>query len=188
MIDGLIIISRLHPSIIKNVTLPLLFHNLPDGAPPQSAKAARDRYRSVLDSLSRLCIQPALFQSLVIRIVSKLDLLSPSPETSADSDIDTSATEVRECNVAYAWDLLDCLATVIDAKLESKHVDVIKYFNQIIPRLFGLAVNAAMTRTGEADPIFRDRRLLGLLGRIAETLTWELNVECVFIFSRIVGI
>ena len=94
-----------------------------------------------------------------------------------------SANEARECGVAYAWDLLNCLSGVLETKLEAKHVDLVKYFDQIVPRLFGLAVSATTPRMGDVEPIFRDRRLLALVSRMTETLTWELTVESVSCFQ-----
>ena len=141
---------------------------------------SREKYRSILDSLSQLCIQPALFETLVIRILTKLDLLSDSTKPSADGDVDMAAAEALECSVAYAWDLLNCLSGVIDVKLEAKHVDVVKHFHQIVPRVSGLAVSAAAPKSADCEPLFRDRRLLSSIGRIIENLTWELSAECVY--------
>jgi DNA repair/transcription protein MET18/MMS19 len=61
--------------------------------------------------------------------------------------------------------------------LAAKHVDVVKYFDQIVPRLYALAVTAATPRIGDVIPVFRDRRLLSVIARVSETLTWELNTE-----------
>jgi DNA repair/transcription protein MET18/MMS19 len=162
--------------------LPLLFHNLPDIPPPAHAINDRQKYRSVLSSLSKLCVQPSLFETLVIRITTKLDLLSSQPShRSGDGDVemDGNGDEARECLVSYAWDLLSCLYNVINAKLASKHVDVVKYFDIIIPKLYELVISASAPVVGDSQPLFRDRRLLGIVGKISEKLMWELNVEWV---------
>ncbi len=87
-------------------------------------------------------------------------------------------SDIRECSVAYAWDLLNCLFGVIDAKLEAKHVDSVKYFDQIVPRLLGLVVNSATTRYKDMEShLFQDRRLVALAGQTTETMTWQLNSE-----------
>lgn len=112
-------------------------------------------------------------------------MLAEAPALSAESP-HSGATESdssdgqRECTVAYAFDLLSCLATVIDQKIEAKHVDVVKYFDQLIPRLYQLVVVAAQPKIGSAgEPLFRDTRLLGLVGRVAQTLVWELDSQSV---------
>lgn len=152
----------------------MLFHCLPDSAPPLADTTSREKYRSILKSLSELCILPSLFEALVIRVNSKVDMLATKPINSQDGE---SADEVRECTIAYIYDLIHTLSSVIDSKLAAKHVDVIKYYDQIIPRLYGLAISAAIPRIGDIQPFFRDRRLLGVIARISETLTWELGIE-----------
>ncbi|KAK4683806.1 DNA repair/transcription protein MET18/MMS19, partial [Tremellales sp. Uapishka_1] len=156
VINALTSISKIHPSIIESITLPLLFHNLPDAAPTVTETLQRDKYRSILASLSKLCIQPALFETLLIRITTKLDLLSSRPAS--------------EEEVAYAYDLLRCLEGVVEKKLEEKHTDVVKYFEQLVPRLWGLSIV-------HQEGIFRDRRVVGIIGRIGERLIWELSTE-----------
>lgn len=176
VIKGLTTICALHSNIIENITLPLLFHHLPDQAPSTSDVTGREKYRSILDSLSELCVHTTLFETLVIRINTKLELLSSGLANTAGADSDTPE-QTRECTVAYAWDLINALSTVIDSRLAAKHTDVVKYFDQIVPRLYGLAVAAAAPRVGSVVPIFCDRRLLSVISRVSETMTWELTAE-----------
>lgn len=171
VVKGLTSVSKVYPDVVESTTLPLLFHHLPEQAPGIDNTTARDKYRSILKSLSELCLQPALFETLVVRITSKLDLFtSPSD---APIDVDQSDAEYVECQIAYAHDVLSALSTTVEAKIEQKHVDVVKHFDRIIPRLYTLVVSAA----GTEGALFRDKRLLGLVGRITETLMWELSVE-----------
>ncbi|WVQ79530.1 hypothetical protein IAT38_001629 [Cryptococcus sp. DSM 104549] len=183
VINALTAISKPHPTIIESTTLPLLFHNLPDSAPALEAVTEREKYRSILGSLAALCVQPALFQTLVIRVTTKLDLLASSPfrapSVVLDDPMDGGAspsTDERECTIAYAWDLLNTLSTVIDTKRKEKHVDIGKYFDQLVPRLYTLVVVAAQARGG-GEPLFRDRRLVGVVARVTEKLVWELSAE-----------
>lgn len=168
VLGSLTSLSIIHPTVIESSTLPLLFHSLPDNSPSLSETKLRDKYRSHLHSLSDLCVQPALFETLVIRILNKLDTVSATNITE---------DEQRECEVAYSYDLLDCLYGVIGKKVGEKHADVIKHFETVVPRLSGLVVEASMPRVGNMMPIWRDRRLLGLVGRMIDLLVWELPVE-----------
>ncbi|KAL7424900.1 hypothetical protein Q5752_000586 [Cryptotrichosporon argae] len=174
VISALTTISTLHAAVVESVTLPLLFHTLPDVAPGAKDYDGRERYRDVLSSLSALCAQPALFENLVVRLSTKLDLLGEPTDVPMDG---STGAETRECTVAYAWDLLRCLESVVGAKLDKKHTDVTRYFDKIVPRLYGLAVGAALPRADKVVPLFRDRRLLSAIGSIAERLVWELDAE-----------
>ena len=180
-VDALISISRLYADIVESTTLSLLFHNSPDRAPPVSDAAERDQYRRILTSLVKLCTLPSFFETLLIRVIAKLELLSSATfGSSGDADVPMNGEEQvnpRECNIAYAYELLDSLVHVINAKLASKHTDVTKYFDKIIPHLHGLVVAAAVPRIGYVQPLFLDRRLLAIISDLTETLMWDLSVE-----------
>jgi DNA repair/transcription protein MET18/MMS19 len=173
VVKALTAISVVHPALVENITLPLLFHNLPETAPGIDKVEARDQYRDVLKSLSELCVQPALFETLVVRVTTKLDLMSSSPSISSEND----SAEYRECEVAFIWDLLNALLGVIETKIKHNHLDVVKHFDRIIPRLNTLAFNAAGPSTQPTEPLFRDGRLLTIVGRLTETMVWELSLE-----------
>lgn len=164
---------------MESITLPVLFHNLPDQPPALTATISRSRYRSILSSLADLCVLPALFETLVIRITTRLDLMASAPPANTDEEMVNSdaysAEDDRECQVAYAYDLLNCLAEVINRKLAQKSFDVGRYFYQLIPKLYTLVISAALPSIGAKEPLFRDRRLLVIISRIAETLISELD-------------
>jgi DNA repair/transcription protein MET18/MMS19 len=167
-LKSLVTLSQSYPAVIEASTLPALFHSLPDSSPTISETKARDRYRSILASLVDLCVHPALFETLVIRLLDKLDAVSTSPYADTDA---------RECQIAYSFDLLNCIYGVLVTKIEAKHTDVIKYFDTIMPRISRLAVDASMAEEGADMPIWRDKRLLGLFGRVSDRLVWELPSE-----------
>jgi DNA repair/transcription protein MET18/MMS19 len=171
-VKGLTSVSKVNSSVVEDITLPLLFHNLPDHSPSIEDITAREKYRSILKSLSELCIQPALFETLVIRITTKLELLSSTSNRQVPAE--TSEEDYRECEVAFAFDLLHCLSSVIETKIREKHVDVVKHFDRIIPRLYTLVIGAVSEKE---EALFRDTRLLSIVGRISETLMWELSAE-----------
>ena len=183
--DALISISRLYADIVESTTLSLLFHNLPDRAPPVSATTERDQYRRILASLVKTCTLPSFFETLLIRIITKLELLASATFNSeADADVlmnGEDQVDPRECNIAYAYELLDCLVQVVNAKLAAKHADVARYFDKIIPHLHGLVVAAAVPKFGYVQPLFRDRRLLAIIAELTETLMWELSAESVWL-------
>lgn len=176
---GLKTIAGVHADVVEGVTLPVLFHTLPETAPEESDVDGRDAYRRILSALTDLCTMPALFETLVVRITTRLDLLSSA--TPIEEDAATGASR-RECTVAYAWDLLNTLQTVISIKLEAKHVDLPKYYSQVAPRLFGMVVSAALPRVDKVVPLFRDRRLITIAAAIGETLFFELSAAWVIPF------
>ncbi|WVQ75192.1 hypothetical protein IAR50_004803 [Cryptococcus sp. DSM 104548] len=179
VITALTTISKSHAAVIESLTLPLMFHNLPETAPSVDEREAREKYRSILGSLSKLCTQPALWQTMIIRVTNKLDYLASAPlQSSTDVSMDGSDGEdARECNIAYAWDLLNALSKVIDAKVKEKHVDVGKYYEELMPKLLGLVIGGAQAKVGGGNALFKDRRLVEIVGKIGERLMWDLSPE-----------
>ncbi|BEJ17350.1 hypothetical protein CspHIS471_0607510 [Cutaneotrichosporon sp. HIS471] len=172
VLSGLRTIVGVQPEVVQSLTLPILFHALPDEAPAADDADTRETYRSVLRSLTELCTMPALFETLTVRITTKLDLLSSSDLSGPSA----SGPSRREVVVAYAWDLLHTLQNVINRKIEDKHVDVARHYSQVVPRLCSLAIKAAYD-DGSPEALFRDKRLLAVVGSITETLFWELSPE-----------
>ncbi|KAF8587853.1 ARM repeat-containing protein [Ramaria rubella] len=135
-LNSLSAVSLVAPKHIEDTTLPLLFSSLPDTAPPREAVAEHAQYRRILSNLATLCAAPALFETLVIRLSTKLDLICASPIiTSTD----------QEVNAAYANFILLSLSNVLARKVDAGHMDIPKYLDRLVPRLYNLFIHAAMT-------------------------------------------
>jgi len=71
---------------VTDGTLSLLFIALPDDAPSRDSPAEISKYRRVLHLLTKLCIQPTLFETLVIRLFAKLDILFSRASDAEDTE------------------------------------------------------------------------------------------------------
>ena len=111
------------------------------------------KYRHVLQLLARLCIQPTLFETLVIRLSAKLDIVF------------SRAGEVEDTEpfAAYAHSLLQTLSRVLAVKVEENHADIPKYLDLLVIPLYGLFVSSALTRP---EGIATNERLLVVAGKI----------------------
>lgn len=111
-------------------------------------------------------MHPQLFETLVIRLITKLDLLCAiSPTRTID----------QESTAAYAHAILTALANTLDAKVSSKDVDVPKYADQLLPRMFRLYLDAALA-SSEVVAVAADPRLLQVGARIIRLVSETLNV------------
>ena len=168
-------ISTLAPSHISQTTLPLLFSLLTDTAPSREDGQARTRLWATLTSLAQLCVQPELFETLVIRLSAKLDLLcappsgGPDPSTSVDVEADPEPT------AAYAHAVLTTLANVLSKKVDRGDVDVPKYVDQLVPRLFNLFIYSASS--SQKKLVATDTRLVTVAGRIVNLVVQTLPVQ-----------
>lgn len=191
-LDLLCTISSIAPSHVSGNTLPLLFASLPDRAPPREAEAERIKYWRTLASLKKLCTQPDLFETLVVRLSTKLDLLclpfaTPTPPD-LEPEVTAEAAEDLEPAAAYAHSLLKTLADVLQAKIELGHTDVVKYIDRLVPRLYNLFIYTGLhaeTRVMVAT----DLRLLAVAAQIITLVMQTLSVAYVlgFAWARRVG-
>ncbi|EMD39279.1 hypothetical protein CERSUDRAFT_82017 [Gelatoporia subvermispora B] len=169
-LDLLIVIATFAPRHVAANTLPLLFSSLPDRAPPRSAEAERLRYWRTLDSLSKLCEQPDLFETLVVRLLTKLDLVCIPPPEALDTE------ENHEPSAAYAHSILKTIAEVLSAKVNKGHKDVVKYIDRLVPRLYNLFIYSALMSDGSYMAA-TDPRLASVAAQIITLITQSLAAQ-----------
>ena len=107
----------------------------------------------MLQLLARLCVQPPLFETLVIRLSAKLDILFSR----------TGDAEDVEPIAAYAHSLLQTLSRVLAVKVKENHVDIPKYLDLLIIPLYNLFVSSALKKP---DGVATNERLLIVAGRV----------------------
>lgn len=157
ILDVLSTISVSAPRHVQEQTLPLLFESLPDHAPSREAASDRAKSWCVLSALSALCVHPELFEILVIRLTTKVDLICiPITKRSAEDE---------EPNAAYAHSLLNIIANTLSAKVDKGHLDVAKYIDRLVPRLYNLFIYSALLGEGQGFAA-TDPRLVNVAGKI----------------------
>ncbi|KAH6916048.1 RNAPII transcription regulator C-terminal-domain-containing protein [Coprinopsis sp. MPI-PUGE-AT-0042] len=150
IIELLVSISNVSPAHVAEQTLPLLFSSLPDSAPARDAAEARGNCWKTLSTLQALCRTPVLFETLVVRLSTKLELMC-SPSRHPD-DVEPTA--------AYAHAILKTLANVLTVKVLKKDADVPKYIERLVARLFNLFIHTALESDDSRSLVATDRRLL----------------------------
>ncbi|KAH7105998.1 ARM repeat-containing protein [Auriculariales sp. MPI-PUGE-AT-0066] len=136
--------AKIAPQHIEQTTLPVLFSLLPDGQASSSdaTKAAR-----ALSTLRTLCVAPVLFETLVIRLLARLELCE---------------------DALYALAMLNALQHVLSTKIAAAHPDVSKYAGSLVPKLYDLACG---------KPLYGDVRLLQASGSIVTLVARTLTAE-----------
>ena len=118
----------------------------------------------MLQLLARLCVQPTLFETLVIRLLAKLDILF----TRAGDVGDTEPV------AAYAHSLLQTLSYVLAVKVKENHVDIPKYLDVLVIPLYNLFVSSALRRP---DGIATNERLLVVAGKVVSFVVRVLPIK-----------
>ncbi|KAJ9480095.1 DNA repair/transcription protein MET18/MMS19 [Pseudozyma hubeiensis] len=164
--------------VIEQVVLPVLLEKLPDRIEPfddpeerTTGNAVDDteaefdlikaNIRRSLGALSRLCVAPFLFESVVVKLFTKLELCcrpsarSASSSGAADivgvtdtheegkpsSTVKEQLKSLHEANVGYARGLILTLQTMVDLKRQNGHRDLAKYAQSLPSRLVGLTLS-----------------------------------------------
>lgn len=159
---------------MEETTLPLLFSSLPDRSPPLEAPSEREKYWKTLASLKKLCVQQTLFETLVIRLTAKLDLIC-SPDA-------TDVSKNLEASTAYAHAILKTLSDVLALKVAERHADVPKYAERLLPQLFSLFLHAALVSDEGRTLIASDTRLIRTVAPIISLVVQTLpqRFACLF--------
>ncbi|KXN90718.1 hypothetical protein AN958_04003 [Leucoagaricus sp. SymC.cos] len=114
VLEVLSAVAKVNPRPVEAQTLPLLFSSLPDTPPARNDIPARVKILNVLSALETLCVDAQLFETLIIRLTTKLDLICVPNVTSLPS---LSATEEEvELHAAYAHWILTTLAKTLKKK------------------------------------------------------------------------
>ncbi|SPO27717.1 related to Transcriptional coactivator MMS19 [Ustilago trichophora] len=170
--------------VIEEVVLPVLLEKLPDRIEPfddpeeRTTGNAMDDTEAELDlikanirrslgALSRLCVAPFLFEAVVVKLFTKLELCC-RPRTRTESDEITGVTETREeekadstlrdqlkalhdANVGYARGLILTLQTMVDLKKQNGHRDLVKYAHTMPSRLVSLTLSGLNADAGSQE-------------------------------------
>ncbi|TKY84635.1 hypothetical protein EX895_006537 [Sporisorium graminicola] len=171
--------------VIEQVVLPVLLENLPDRIQPMDDPEERTtgnamddteaeldlikaNIRRSLGALSRLCVAPFLFEAVVVKLFTKLELCCrPSARSRSNSDdgipgVTKSNEEgkpisvvmeqigaLQEANVGYARGLILTLQTMVDLKKQNGHRDLAKYAQTLPSRLVTLTLSGLSTVSKE---------------------------------------
>ncbi|KAF9531685.1 RNAPII transcription regulator C-terminal-domain-containing protein [Crepidotus variabilis] len=158
-------ISDYSPRHVSEQTLPLLFASLPDRPPGRDAHSEREKCWQTLSALRKLCVQQTLFESLVIRLTAKFDLLC----------IPSDTTDDLEPSQAYAHMLLKTLLQTLTSKVLAKHADVAKYIDTVVPRILNVFVASAFFEREET--VFSDPRLISTAAGIITLVVQSLPTQ-----------
>ncbi|KIK08924.1 hypothetical protein K443DRAFT_671974 [Laccaria amethystina LaAM-08-1] len=176
ILDLLTTIASIAPHHIEEQTLPLLFRMLPDVAFSRDAIKERANCWRTLSALQTLCVQPELFETLVIRLTTKLDLVCFPANGARVEIVDT------EPNAAYAHSILTTISNTLSTKVEKSHPDVGKYIERLVPHIYNLFIFSAFG-SDEQRLLASDLRLVHVAGKIISLVVQTLPPQRQTTFS-----
>ncbi|CAG8738736.1 10758_t:CDS:10, partial [Dentiscutata erythropus] len=156
-------IAHYRPKIVLDVALPIFVSKLPNIGDAID-KGSHTNYSKILDSISKISVEPILFEALVPEILAKLDnVLSPLSSVNCD----------------YTEAILQALHSLLLKKSSLGHTDVSRYVDTIIPHLLARCVEPTLNFNCESEQytVFCDLRIIRVVAGIISTITKSLNVS-----------
>ncbi|KAG6869217.1 hypothetical protein C0993_009080 [Termitomyces sp. T159_Od127] len=166
IMEVLSIISQTAPQHLEEQTLPILFDALPEQAPLRDEPLQRIKVWRILLALKTLCVHQRLFEVLVIRLTTKVDLICLSTKHNSIEDTEPDA--------AYVHALLKTIADTLATKVDAGHPDVAKYIDRLVPGLYNLFFYSALQRE---RAIATDHRLVRVASDIITLVTQCVPVQ-----------
>jgi DNA repair/transcription protein MET18/MMS19 len=150
VLSGLVQLIDLIPREIERSTLPILFTQLPQ-------EAQNEDYKLALNSLARLCINPHLTETFILRLMSRIENLCQE------------VTSTKQ--LLYTHHLLFALLATLKAKVGAGHTDLPKYSDAVIGRLFAMFIGLK----DQQGKIGGDARIADEAGQIVAVLCRSLD-------------
>ena len=155
--ESLAEICKQKPRLIMEIAFPSFMAQLPD---TDSQAEARDDYLTTLEGLAEISVEKELFETLVRRILSKLDVLLMTSNFASPG---------------YASALLSTLLYIMERKGSDKKADFQVYYDRIVIGLASKATKAALE--GENLTALNDVATLELLGRLSNLIIRHSPIE-----------
>lgn len=154
-ISGLAEISKYKPQLIMDITFPAFMAILPD-----SDIGADSTYFATLESLAQICTEKETFETLVRRLLNKLDtLLQPGNSKSPE----------------YPRAILFTILYVMDRRDLDNDPNIDFYFDKIV---VNLCRRAALATTGDGSTsVLNDATVLDTVGRLSNLIIRSLPQE-----------
>jgi DNA repair/transcription protein MET18/MMS19 len=154
-VSALAELSRYKSNIIMEITLPAFMATLPDQDDGTDMK-----YITTLDTLAQLSAQRNIFETLVRRLLNKLDLL-----LQGDSS-----------HPRYARVILLTIIHAMHKKTDdaTQNLSLDSYYDRIV---IGLSKRAALASTNDSSKILQDVSVLDTLGRLCTLIVRSLSRE-----------
>ena len=150
-IQGLITISRIRPMLIMNISFPTFIARLPDQASENDQE-----YLVVLEGLARLSVEKALSETLVRRLLSRLDIVLQGASP-----------------ILYPQSILSTLHYVLGLRNLEHDTDLPTYHEKII---VDLSRKVALAEVGKAPKTaLNEPSMLETLGRLCNLVIRALD-------------
>lgn len=152
-IKALVEISKIKPNLIMNITFPAFLAKLPDYSPSDQRS-----YLVILEGLARLSVERTISETLIRRLLSKLNIVLENDESST-----------------FTRAILSTLYYVLSQRNLVADPSINTYYEKIVVGLISRVVSASMGQ--RPTTALNDELTLETLGRLANLIVRALDQE-----------
>jgi DNA repair/transcription protein MET18/MMS19 len=179
VLEALAEVAKIKPQLILDITFPAFLAELPDtetGERRDASMKVRKGYKEILAAFAQVSTERAIFEVLLRRLFSKLDIvLSSIPSSVAGLMLATST-------VTYPHAIIGTIYLVLQKKSLRSDVDLPSYMETLLPTLLNKIVPA--TITGPHTRILCSREILHVVSLIVNTVVRTGDVSSQTAFYR----
>lgn len=152
-VQALAEISKIKPNLILSITFPAFMAKLPDHSPSDQTD-----YLVILEGLARLSVERTISETLIRRLLSKLDLILENDESSA-----------------FARAVLSTLYYILGQRNLVGDPSMNTYYEKIVVGLTSRVVSESISQ--RPTTVLNDESTLETLGRLANLIVRALDQE-----------
>lgn len=155
--EGLAEISKQRPRLIMDITFPAFMAQLPD---TDAEAEVRGNYHTTLEALAEISIEKQLFETLVRRLLNKLDILLITNNVNSPK---------------YTAALLSTLLFVMERRNLQDDANIQNYYDRVVVGLVSRATKAADANVNLTA--LNDVAVLDILGRLSNLIIRQSTLE-----------
>lgn len=164
-LQGLRELASIHPKEVEENVMPPLFGLLPNTAPSKQDTSSIDAYKLALACLTTLGTVQPLFETLLIRLLARLDT-ALAPKATAGSQ--------HAQDALYAHHLLTALRIVLEKKVAAGHIDIAMQAQKLCSRLYARFIPPALVDGATTLPAL-EPKIIDDAGRIIMLLVQQID-------------
>ncbi|KAI7830250.1 Dos2-interacting transcription regulator of RNA-Pol-II-domain-containing protein, partial [Gamsiella multidivaricata] len=144
-LSSLASLSSIMPGVVRSMALPALFEMLPTSQNDMDVDTVVQKKSPeyILNAITKIGLEPALFADIVPQILEKIDLVSRDLSSSSPT---------------YPLSLLTALLVLLRTKAEKGHIDLPQYLYQLVPQLIGMCIFPTVS-ADDADHIMKNSEI-----------------------------
>lgn len=146
-------LSVIKPDLILECTFPVLLAKLPSDNSEDIRGCDKNTIRKVLNNLARLSEQKIVFDTLIVRLFSRLDSTTP--------------TDVEE--VWYSSQLLSTVRNVLQHYSDDPNSNPAVFYTKVVPHIFSWAITQCGTISSTPETLSTSAEIVNLICRRCDT-------------------